>query len=132
MKSHIKSSRDTLRKVTTGQVNVVSTLPAFILRIVVYVSKRNIPFTQNGKKVATANQIQKMVESVHGFTGYGSPTEQPHVHFTDGTAINFDGTIHDAGNGVPKLTNKVKKWLADNGWPTESVERDTNANRRSG
>ena len=117
MKSHIKSSRDSLRKVTTGQVNVVSTLPAFILRIVVYVSKRNIPF---------------MVESVHGFTGYGSPTEQPHVHFTDGTAINFDGTIHDAGNGVPKLTNKVKKWLADNGWPTESVERDTNANRRSG
>ena len=45
----------------------------------------------------------------------GSSTEQPHVHFTDGTAINVDGTIHDAGNGVPKLTNKVKKWLADNG-----------------
>ncbi|MEC4295995.1 hypothetical protein, partial [Adlercreutzia shanghongiae] len=79
------------------------------------------------KKVSTAGNMQKQVErgqaprtvkEVHG-TEAGVTASQPHVHFTDETAINLDGTIHKESRGVPKLTKKEKEWLAKNGWPTE-------------
>lgn len=68
------------------------------------------------------NQMQKQVERGQApkevdrvdrsHTKYG----QDHVHFKDGSAINKDGTIHDDGHGVPKLTNKILDWLNSNGW----------------
>lgn len=41
---------------------------------------------------------------------------KPHVHFKDGTALNNDGTVHKKKNGIPRPSNKAKKWLRDNGW----------------
>ena len=38
-------------------------------------------------------------------------TEKPHVHFKDGTALNQDGTVHDAHKGNLNLTNGTR-----NGW----------------
>ena len=38
-------------------------------------------------------------------------TEKPHVHFKDGTALNQDGTVHDAHKGNPNLTNGTRKWV---------------------
>ena len=38
-------------------------------------------------------------------------TEKPHVHFKDGTALNQDGTVHDAHKGKPNLTNGTRKWV---------------------
>ena len=38
-------------------------------------------------------------------------TEKPHVHFKDGTALNQDGTVHDAHKGTPNLTNGTRKWV---------------------
>ena len=37
--------------------------------------------------------------------------EKPHVHFKDGTALNQDGTVHDAHKGNLNLTNGTR-----NGW----------------
>lgn len=44
------------------------------------------------------------------------PGQEPHVHFKDGTFLNKDGTIHDAHKGTPNPSNKVIKWLKENGW----------------
>ncbi len=41
--------------------------------------------------------------------------QQPHIHFKDGTALNFDGTVHDKMNGTPHITNKILIWLEENG-----------------
>ena len=35
-------------------------------------------------------------------------TEKPHVHFKDGTALNQDGTVHDAHKGNLNLTNGTR------------------------
>jgi hypothetical protein len=37
-------------------------------------------------------------------------TGQDHVHFKDG-ALNRDGTPHDVGKGVPKVSNESWQWL---------------------
>lgn len=42
--------------------------------------------------------------------------DKPHVHFKDGTSLNYDGTVHDKHNGIPKISNKVRTWLEKNGW----------------
>ena len=39
--------------------------------------------------------------------------EKSHVHFTDGSALNIDGTIK---HGVPNINNSISKWLTSNGW----------------
>ncbi len=39
--------------------------------------------------------------------------ELPHVHFTDGSALNVDGTWKYGGK---LLTSKEKKWLKSYGW----------------
>ena len=38
---------------------------------------------------------------------------QAHVHFSDGSAINIDGTPH---HGSPNINNATKEWLQSNGW----------------
>ena len=44
------------------------------------------------------------------------PNSKIHAHFQDGTSLNIDGTIHDASQGVPKLTKQVSTWLKKQGW----------------
>jgi RHS repeat-associated protein len=41
------------------------------------------------------------------------PWEKDHVHFKDGSALNFDGTWKH-GNGT--ITNRQARWLRDHGW----------------
>ena len=41
---------------------------------------------------------------------------QVHVHFRDGTALNYDWTVHDKNNGIPKLTKEIVTWLEKFGW----------------
>ena len=71
----------------------------------------------NMNKQVQRNQAPKGVSSVHN--AHSQPHGKPHVHFTDGTALNYDGTIHDKKNGVPKLTKAIKDWLIKNGWKGE-------------
>lgn len=47
------------------------------------------------------------------------PNSKDHVHKSDGTSMNNDGTVHDKKNGTPEFTNKEKEFLKENGWPTE-------------
>ena len=49
---------------------------------------------------------------------------QDHVHKTDGTAMNKDGSVHDSKNGEPKFNNKEKKFLKKNKWPTKVKKND--------
>lgn len=28
----------------------------------------------------------------------------------------YNGTVHDKHKGIPKISNKVRKWLVKNGW----------------
>lgn len=42
-----------------------------------------------------------------------------HVHFKDGTSMNNDGTVHDKKGGIPNPTNKEKKFLEKENWPTK-------------
>ena len=46
----------------------------------------------------------------------GVPNSKDHVHYKDGTAMNYDGTQSHKKNGLPNLTNGIKKWLDKNGW----------------
>ena len=39
-----------------------------------------------------------------------------HIHFSDGTAMNIDGSVHDAMRGAHTLTNNERIWIFDNGW----------------
>ena len=74
------------------------------------------------KKVTSPNQMQKQVlrgqapKDVIRVDNPKIPGQKPHIHFKDGTALNIDGTIHDAKNGIPSLSNEVRIWLFDNGW----------------
>ena len=47
-----------------------------------------------------------------------SPTgsEQMMTYFSDGTALNIDGSVHDAMNGIHTLTKREQIWLFENGW----------------
>ena len=47
------------------------------------------------------------------------PDQKPHVHFKDGTSINYDGTPHDENHGIPNITKKVAKWLESFDWSGE-------------
>ena len=48
-------------------------------------------------------------------SAHDSPNTKDHVHFDDGTSLNWDGTIHDAKGGVPDPTSKQSRWLDENG-----------------
>ncbi|WP_345398793.1 Hint domain-containing protein, partial [Amycolatopsis samaneae] len=72
----------------------------------------------------SVNQMNKKIQTGGAPSGVTRvdkgkiPGEQTHVHFSDGTALNKDGTWkHDGGAGGPgKLTNAQKKWLRECGW----------------
>ena len=45
------------------------------------------------------------------------PNSKPHIHFGDDKrALNSDGTWHDVGKAIPKITRKIAKWILENGW----------------
>jgi len=73
-------------------------------------------------KPTSPNQMQKQVEkgqapsTVVRVDNPKLPGQLPHVHFNDGTAININGSVHDAMKGVHNLTNAERVWLIDNGW----------------
>ena len=76
-------------------------------------------------KVSSASQMQKQVEkgqAPKGVTRVDSadprlPGSKPHIHFGENkAALNIDGTWHDRGKSIPKITNKIAKWILDNGW----------------
>ena len=77
-----------------------------------------MPMMASGCGYTSVNQMQHLINSgqapssitsVHnGFQG-----QQPHVHFSDGTAMNFDGTAH---HGSPNPTASTMSWLNGHGW----------------
>ena len=75
-----------------------------------------------GKKPTSPNQMQKQVErgqAPRTVVRVDNPKDSgqlPHIHFSDGTAMNIDGSIHDAMNGRHTLTNSERIWIFDNGW----------------
>ena len=75
-----------------------------------------------GGKPTSPNQMQKQVErgqapgTVVRVDNPKIPGQLPHIHFSDGTAMNIDGSIHDAMRGVHILTNIERSWIFDNGW----------------
>ena len=72
----------------------------------------------------SANQMQKQVERNQAPKGVDRVDRansninenKDHIHFSDGTALNFDGTPSHSGNGIPKITKPIKKWIVQNGW----------------
>ena len=75
-----------------------------------------------GGKPTSPNQMQKQVErgqapsTVVRVDNPKIPGQLPHIHFSDGTAMNIDGSVHDAMRGVHTLTNNERIWIFDNGW----------------
>ena len=77
-----------------------------------------MPMMARGCGYTSVNQMQQLINSgqapstvtyVHnGFQG-----QQPHVHFSDGTAMNFDGTAH---HGNPNPSASTMRWLNSHGW----------------
>jgi len=61
-------------------------------------------------------QAPREVKSVHNAYNSEVKDQKPHVHFRDGTSLNYDGTIHDKLGGKPKITKAVAKWLGKHGW----------------
>ena len=87
-----------------------------------YITESQI-FVHNANCGTTSpNQMQKQVERGQAPKGVVRvdnpkvPGQQPHVHFSDGTSLNIDGSVHDAKNGIPNLTNEIRIWLEKNGW----------------
>ena len=75
-----------------------------------------------GEKQTSLSQMQKQIErnqAPNSIVRIDNPKidgQSPHIHFKDGTALNMDGTVHDAMNGKHILTNKERNWLFSNGW----------------
>jgi hypothetical protein len=76
---------------------------------------------QNSKKKTSRNQMQKQVEkgqapkTVERVDPGIGPNEQDHIHFTDDSALNADGTWKHGGR---PLTNAETEWIQQNGWNT--------------
>jgi len=64
----------------------------------------------------TREQKAQNSEAIKQLFGVENGTA-PHVHFGDNeAALNNDGIWHDAGKGLPTITNKIAGWLLENGW----------------
>ena len=66
----------------------------------------------------SVNQMQHLIDSGQApssITGchLGFQGQQPHVHFSDGTAMNLDGTPH---HGSPNPSKSTLNWLNSHGW----------------
>ena len=87
-----------------------------------YVSKSRILVHNANCGITSPNQMQMQVERGQAPKGVlrvdnpKIPGQQPHIHFSDGTSLNIDGSVHDRKNGIPNLTNEIKIWLEKNGW----------------
>ena len=68
----------------------------------------------NIQKQVEAGQAPKGVDAVH--KAHTLPHGKPHVHFSDGTSLNYDGTIHDKLGVIPKPARAIRNWLEKNGW----------------
>ena len=85
-----------------------------------YVSKDKVlvhntcKVNQMNKEIARGNAPSsvKRVDGPHSSV----KSSQAHVHFKDGTALNYDWSVHDKKNGNPKLTKEVVSWLTKFGW----------------
>jgi hypothetical protein len=72
-----------------------------------------------GRKRTSPNQMNQQVhsgqapDSVESVDSPRFPYEKPHIHFTDGSALNIDGTWKHGGR---ELTNPEKEWITANGW----------------
>jgi RHS repeat-associated protein len=73
----------------------------------------------NSKKPSSPNQMNQEVKrgqapkDVERVDKPHVPGDQNHVHLTDGSAQNQDGTTH---HGTPSLSNAVSDWLKKHGW----------------
>jgi len=73
-------------------------------------------------KPTSLNQMQKQIErgqapdTVLRIDIARIPGTKTHIHFTDGTSINIDGSVHDQMNGIHVFTNAEIKWFKDNFW----------------
>jgi len=85
----------------------------------------NSVLVHNDYDPKSRNQMQKDVEKGKAPKGVDRvdpphnpnvPDQKPHVHFTDGTAMNYDGTPHDKSHGNPNITKKIAKWLESYNW----------------
>ena len=71
----------------------------------------------------SVNQMQKQIQTGKAprtVLAAGTPRlpgEKPHIHFTDGSALNIDGTWKHGGRA---LTNAERDWLTSNGWKLPS------------
>ena len=79
--------------------------------------------SEGGSSFTSQNQMQKQVEkgtAPKGVDRVDKPhtdTGQPHIHFGENDrALNMDGTWHDTGKNIPKITSAIKKWILKNGW----------------
>ena len=72
----------------------------------------------NMKKQVEKGQAPSNVDKVHPAHEPNAPNQHPHVHFIDGTSLNWDGSLHDKNHGIPTLTRDVIKWLKKNNWET--------------
>ena len=76
------------------------------------------------------NQMQKDVDAKRAPKGVDRvdpphnpnvPEQKAHVHFKDGTSMNYDGTPHDKKHGIPNITNKIAEWLESFDWSSVYV-----------
>lgn len=44
------------------------------------------------------------------------PNNKDHVHFRNGSALNYDGTPSHENRGILAITSAITKWLSENGW----------------
>jgi hypothetical protein len=76
---------------------------------------------ESGKKKTSRNQLQKQVEkgkapkTVERVDPGIGPNEQDHIHFSDDSALNEDGTWKHGGR---PLSNAETEWIQENGWNT--------------
>lgn len=76
------------------------------------------PMMASNSCYTSVNQMQNLINTGHApigvtFVHNGFQGQQPHVHFSDGTAMNFDGSAH---HGSPAPNSLIMKWLNNNGW----------------
>ena len=80
--------------------------------------------TRNSNERTSPNQMQEQVnrgqaprEVDRVDKGKPSiPDNKDHIHFKDGTALNYDGSPSHEGNGLPKITRAISDWIQKNNW----------------
>ncbi len=103
------------------QVEDYHTYYVACMGVLVHNSCTKTPTSQNQmQQQVERGQAPQGVDSVHP-PHVDAPNQQNHIHFTNGTSLNMDGTIHDQHGGVPYLSRKVVRWLKENGWAYEVI-----------